>query len=131
MLGGDLVAVGLVEGPELDADLRRGELLDRNGNPLVTNRQGNSVVFESANFPVADSERNALIYSLIRLFEINGEEWCKLDIRMNMQGQTGRQISFYRQKGNYIYNIKFGNNTTDVEKNLVVIDSIMTSVKIL
>ena len=41
------------------------------------------------------------------------------------------QISFYRQKGNYIYNIKFGNNTTDVEKNLVVIDSIMTSVKIL
>ncbi len=63
--------------------------------------------------------------------QINGEEWCKLDIRMNMQGQTGRQISFYRQKGNYIYNIKFGNNTTDVEKNLVVIDSIMTSVKIL
>ena len=63
--------------------------------------------------------------------QINGEEWCKLDIRMNMQGQTGRQISFYRQKGNYIYNVKFGNNTTDVEKNLVVIDSIMTSVKIL
>ena len=28
VLGGDLVAVGLVEGPELDADLRRHELLD-------------------------------------------------------------------------------------------------------
>ena len=23
----------------------RGEILDRNGNPLVTNRQGNSIVF--------------------------------------------------------------------------------------
>ena len=53
----------------------RGEILDRNGNPLVTNRQGNSIVFESANFPTTDSERNALIYSLIRLFELNKEEW--------------------------------------------------------
>ena len=53
----------------------RGEILDRNGNPLVTNRQGNSIVFESTNFPTSDSERNALIYSLIRLFEVNGEEW--------------------------------------------------------
>ena len=53
----------------------RGEILDRNGNPLVTNRQGNSIVFESTNFPTTDSERNALIYSLIRLFEVNGEEW--------------------------------------------------------
>ena len=53
----------------------RGELLDRNGNPLVTNRQGNSIVFESTNFPKDDGERNALIYSLIRLFEVNGEEW--------------------------------------------------------
>ena len=53
----------------------RGEILDRNGNPLVTNRQGNSVVFESANFPTGNGERNALIYSLIRLFEVNGEEW--------------------------------------------------------
>ena len=53
----------------------RGEILDRNGNPLVTNRQGNSVIFESTNFPTEDPERNALIYSLIRLFEVNKEEW--------------------------------------------------------
>ncbi|MBQ7542324.1 MAG: hypothetical protein IJT44_08570 [Clostridia bacterium] len=53
----------------------RGEILDRNGNPLVTNRQGNSVVFDATAFPTSDSERNALIYSLIQLFEINKEEW--------------------------------------------------------
>ncbi len=65
----------------------RGEILDRNGNPLVTNRQGNSVVFESANFPTTDDERNALIYSLIRLFEINGEEWIdNLPIIMQPNG---------------------------------------------
>ena len=29
----------------------RGEVLDCNGNPLVTNRQGNSVVFKYAEFP--------------------------------------------------------------------------------
>ena len=52
----------------------RGEILDRNGNPLVTNRQGNSVVFESTGFPKTDSERNALIYSLIQLFEHSHEE---------------------------------------------------------
>ena len=53
----------------------RGEILDRNGNPLVTNRQGNSVIFENTNFPTSDSERNALIYSLIQLFDVNHEEW--------------------------------------------------------
>ena len=53
----------------------RGELLDRNGTPLVSNRQGNSVIFESADFPKTNKERNELILSLIRLFEINGEEW--------------------------------------------------------
>ena len=68
-------AAGSIASRTSEIAATRGEILDRNGNPLVTNRQGNSVVFESANFPTADSERNALIYSLIRLFEINGEEW--------------------------------------------------------
>ena len=53
----------------------RGEMLDRNGTPLVSNRQGNSVIFESADFPKTDEERNELIFSLIKLFELNGEEW--------------------------------------------------------
>ena len=55
----------------------RGEILDCNGNPLVTNRQGNSVVFKYAEFPEAknQADRNELIFSLIKLFEKNGLEW--------------------------------------------------------
>lgn len=55
----------------------RGEILDTNGSPLVTNRQGNSIIFESAHFPPASeqTERNKIIFSLIKLFESSGEEW--------------------------------------------------------
>lgn len=55
----------------------RGEILDCNGNPLVTNRQGNSVVFKYSDFPEAknQADRNELIFSLIKLFENNKLEW--------------------------------------------------------
>ena len=55
----------------------RGEILDCNGNPLVTNRQGNSIVFKYSTFPASknQADRNELIYSLIQLFENNGLEW--------------------------------------------------------
>ncbi len=55
----------------------RGEILDCNGNPLVTNRQGNSVVFKYAEFPEAEhqKDRNELIHSLIGLFEKNDIQW--------------------------------------------------------
>ncbi len=55
----------------------RGEILDTNGSPLVTNRQGNSIVFESAYFPAPSEQqrRNEIIFSLIKLFEVSGEEW--------------------------------------------------------
>lgn len=55
----------------------RGEILDRNGNPLVTNRQGNSIVFESAYFPPASSIelRVEIIDALITLFEANAIPW--------------------------------------------------------
>ena len=62
--------------------------------------------------------------------QINGVKWCKHDIRMNMQGQEGRQISYYSLKGCYIYNVKFGNSPVEVEKNLSLIDSIMATVTI-
>ena len=32
----------------------RGEIVDRNGTPLVTNRQGNSIVLNAAYFPSAE-----------------------------------------------------------------------------
>ena len=55
----------------------RGEILDCNGSPLVTNWQGNSIIFEYNDFPGADkqAERNKLIFSLIKLFDKNKIEW--------------------------------------------------------
>ena len=55
----------------------RGEILDCNGNPLVTNKQGNSVVFKFSEFPEAKNQqaRNEIIFSLINLLENNDLEW--------------------------------------------------------
>lgn len=55
----------------------RGEILDRNGNVLVANRQGNDIIFNAAKFPASSEqeERNSLIISLINLFESNKAEW--------------------------------------------------------
>lgn len=56
-------------------DASRGEILDRNGSPLVTNRQGNSIVFNAAFFPSSQKERNEIISSLIKLFEKNSQPY--------------------------------------------------------
>ncbi len=55
----------------------RGQILDTNGNPLVTNRQGNSIIFDGSYFPSAtkQSERNEIIIALIKLLEKNKLEW--------------------------------------------------------
>ncbi len=55
----------------------RGEIVDRNGNSLVTNRRGNSIILDAAYFPSrSDNEaRNSIILNLIKLFEKNGEEY--------------------------------------------------------
>ena len=83
----EYAAAGSVSSRTAVIPATRGEILDRNGNPLVTNRQGNSVVFEASGFPTKNAERNALIYSLIRLFEISKEEWTdNLPILMNERG---------------------------------------------
>ncbi len=53
----------------------RGDILDRNGYPLVTNRQVNRIIFNYENFPKDYTERNEIILELIRLFDKNGTEW--------------------------------------------------------
>lgn len=61
----------------------RGEIVDRNGNALVTNKQGNSIVLNALYFPSQkdgenyNAERNRIIYNLIKLFESNGEEFAQ------------------------------------------------------
>lgn len=89
LLVSGLVKTQLIDGDEYKAAAKslsvssskvtasRGEIVDCNGNPLVVNRQGNSVVFKYTDFPEAKDQkaRNELIYSLIKLFEENKLEW--------------------------------------------------------
>lgn len=68
----------------------RGEILDCNGEPLVTNRQGYSVIFKYSDFPSAKNqqERNELIFSLISLFEQDGADWIdRLPLKYNKKGK--------------------------------------------
>ena len=53
----------------------------------------------------------------------NGVEWCVQDLKI---GDINRQISYYTQKGRYIYNVKFGNQASEIDQN--IIDTIMKSV---
>ena len=53
----------------------RGEILDRNGYPLVTNKQVNKIVFNYLAFPRDYTERNKIILELIRIFRKNKVEW--------------------------------------------------------
>ena len=54
-----------------------GEIVDRNGKPIVVNRQGYSIIFDYSYFPSKkeNNERNSIIISLVRLFEQSGVEW--------------------------------------------------------
>ncbi|MBR3553808.1 MAG: hypothetical protein IKN72_10555 [Clostridia bacterium] len=67
----------------------RGEIRDRNGNLLATNRQVNNVVFDYTAFPSGKEpqKRNEIILSLIRLFSSANAEWKdKLPIRITKSG---------------------------------------------
>lgn len=57
----------------------RGEIVDRNGNALVTNRQANSIILDAAYFPSGENnaQRNEIVLNLIRLFEKNDEEYAQ------------------------------------------------------
>lgn len=56
----------------------RGAIFDCNGNPLVTNRQGNSLVFKYSEFPDKQAKRNEVIASLISLLESNNFKWVDI-----------------------------------------------------
>lgn len=53
----------------------RGEILDCNGYPLVTNKQVNKIIFTYSSFPTDYSERNEIILELIRMFTNYKAEW--------------------------------------------------------
>lgn len=87
------------------------------------------ISFEDAMTSIASNWRKVAEVDM-NYEKVNNVKWCKHDIRMSMQGQDGRQLSFYCLNGNYIYNVKFGNSNKEVEKNLATIDDIMASVKL-
>lgn len=51
----------------------RGEIVDRNGEPLAVNRMGYDVILDKAFLPAG--EQNAVILKLMELMELLGEEW--------------------------------------------------------
>ncbi len=86
---GDLFSVQIVHGEEYREKMNsvttytvpvaaaRGDILDRNGNVLVSERQGYSVVFDYTRFTDGTDRaaRNAIIGRLVTLFGQNGQEW--------------------------------------------------------
>lgn len=80
----------------------RGEILDRNGYPLVTNKQVNKIVFSYERFPKDYGERNEIIKALITLFDKNGVEWNdNLPIEL-----IGGKLAFSEGKDNEISYLK-------------------------
>ena len=74
----------------------RGEIVDRNGNALVTNRETNSIILDAAYFPAAteNDKRNAILQNLIALFQKNGEEYTQnLPLKLK-----GGKIVFFGKK---------------------------------
>lgn len=79
----------------------RGEIVDRNGNPLVTNRQANSIVLNAAYFPSAEEndERNKIVLNLINLFNRNNEEYVhNLPLKLK-----GKKVAFFTEKDDEKY----------------------------
>ncbi len=81
--------VGNVGAYTTTVDAARGDILDRNGQPLVTNKKGNSITLEASEFPSAKQQgaRNKEIQSLIKLFEANNVEYLH-DMPIVLDGGT-------------------------------------------
>lgn len=84
-----------VSSQTIKVEASRGEILDRNGTALVSNRQGNAVVFYGADFPEYSKDakiqqiRNDEILALINLFELTNTQWTnELPLEMGENGKV-------------------------------------------
>ena len=89
----------------------RGDIVDRNGNTLVTNRQANNIVLNAAYFPPRseNAARNKILYNLIRLLEKNGEEYVNnlpLTIENNKIVFTDDEAAVAVMKGTGAFNVQ-------------------------
>ena len=81
----------------------RGEILDRYGYPLVTNKQVNKIIFNYLAFPKDYTERNKIIIELIRMFDKNKVEWNdELPIKITKKGT----LKFDSEKENEVSYLK-------------------------
>ncbi len=81
----------------------RGEILDRNGYPLVTNKQVNKIIFNYLSFPTDYDERNKIIIELIQMFDKNNIEWNdNLPIELTSKGK----LKFSSDRDNEISYLK-------------------------
>ena len=80
----------------------RGEMLDRNGYPLVTNKQENKIIFTYSSFPTDYAERNKIILELIKMFKKNKAEW-KDELPIELKGET---LSFKKDMENSVAYLK-------------------------
>ena len=89
----------------------RGDIVDRNGNTLVTNRQANTIILNAAYFPSRseNEERNKILYNLIKLFEKNGEEFVNnlpLTIKNKKIVFTDDEAAVAVMKGKGAFNVQ-------------------------
>lgn len=76
---------------DVAVEAARGEILDRNGAAIVSNRQGNAIEFNAAVFPPQSRQerRNEIIGALIDLCEEKNEEWIdNLPIEFDPSGKA-------------------------------------------
>ena len=89
----------------------RGDIVDRNGNVLVTNRQANNIMLKAAYFPprAENAERNKILYNLIKLFEKNGEEYVNnlpLELKNGQIVFTDDEAAVAVMKGPGAFNVQ-------------------------
>lgn len=89
----------------------RGDIVDRNGNTLVTNRQANTIILNAAYFPPRSENeaRNKILYNLIKLLEKNGEEFVNnlpLTISNNKIAFTDDETAVAVMKGKGAFNVQ-------------------------
>lgn len=103
VLGTDKSGDSAVSVVTVPVDAIRGEIYDRDGYPLVTNKQVNKLIFNYLNFPKDYTERNKIIIALIRMFDKNGVEWNdELPILINKNGA----LTFDSEKENEVSYLK-------------------------
>lgn len=89
----------------------RGEIVDRNGNALVTNRETNSIILDAAYLPAAteNDKRNAILQNLIALFQKNGEEYTQnlpLKLKSGKIVFSGKKTDIATMKSADMFNLQ-------------------------